>query len=128
LFCYDNPPGTKEISGSQDAIGLVFPGLNISHYRGEYWPWKIEPAQNEDVLSFIERSLYLVPLGPRGPEFSVLTNTHITRQGAKALAEGFELLGRDSGAGRGRFWRFHAPWLEAQSPCSSTWSFRLCAS
>ncbi len=27
LFCYDNPPGTKTISGSQDSIGLVFPGL-----------------------------------------------------------------------------------------------------
>ena len=25
LFCYDNPPGTKVISGSQDAIGIVFP-------------------------------------------------------------------------------------------------------
>jgi hypothetical protein len=24
---FDNPPGTKVISGSQDAIGLVFPGL-----------------------------------------------------------------------------------------------------
>ena len=27
LFCCDNPPGTKEISGAQDAIGLVFAGL-----------------------------------------------------------------------------------------------------
>ncbi|MFN6048668.1 MAG: cytidyltransferase, partial [Bacteroidota bacterium] len=25
LFCFENPPGTKEIAGSQDAIGLVFP-------------------------------------------------------------------------------------------------------
>ncbi len=33
LFCYDNPPGTQEISGSQDAIGLVMPGLEQSQLR-----------------------------------------------------------------------------------------------
>ena len=27
LFCYDNPPGTETISGSQDAIGIVMAGL-----------------------------------------------------------------------------------------------------
>ena len=32
LFCYDNPPGTKAISGSQDSIGLVFPGLAYAYY------------------------------------------------------------------------------------------------
>ena len=42
LFCYDNPPGTQEISGSQDAIGLVMPGLNKANYNGEYWPSRIE--------------------------------------------------------------------------------------
>ncbi len=42
LFCYDNPPGTEVISGSQDAIGLVFPGLAYSYYEGGYWPTRIE--------------------------------------------------------------------------------------
>lgn len=36
LFCCDNPPGTTEVSGTQDAIGLVFPGLARSDYAGEY--------------------------------------------------------------------------------------------
>ncbi len=87
LFCYDNPPGTKEISGSQDAIGLVFPGLAIAHYRGEYWPHKIDSVQDEATLQFIENSLYLIPLGPRESSFSVLENTHITKRGAKRLSE-----------------------------------------
>ncbi len=87
LFCYDNPPGTREISGSQDAIGLVFPGLNISHYAGEYWPAKIESVQDEAILQFIENALYLIPLGPREMGFSVLANTHITKKGAKALSD-----------------------------------------
>ena len=87
LFCYDNPPGTRYISGSQDAIGIVMPGLNIAHYRGEYWPEHIEAVHDELVLQFIEKSLYLVPLGPRGREFEVLSETRIDAQGAKALAD-----------------------------------------
>jgi galactokinase/mevalonate kinase-like predicted kinase len=87
LFCYDNPPGTKEISGSQDAIGIVFPGLNKANYKGEYWPESIESVQDEDVLQFIENALYLIPLGPRQPGFNVLANTRIDRDGAKALSD-----------------------------------------
>jgi cytidyltransferase-like protein len=87
LFCYDNPPGTKEISGSQDAIGIVCPGLNIAHYEGEYWPTRIDTVQDEVVLQFIENSLYLVPLGPRESGYAVLSDTHITKKRAKWLAD-----------------------------------------
>ncbi len=87
LFCYDNPPGTQEISGSQDAIGIVFPGLNKSYYEGAYWPSRIESVQDEATLRFIENALYLVPLGPRESGFSVLSDTRITREGARALSE-----------------------------------------
>jgi len=87
LFCYDNPPGTKEISGSQDSIGIIFPGLNNSYYSGDYWPASIDSVQDEYTLQFIEKSLYLIPLGPRHSDFSVLSNTRITPAGAKALAD-----------------------------------------
>lgn len=87
LFSYDNPPGTKYVSGSQDSIGIVYPGLNISHYEGEYWPKKIESVHDEMVLQMIEKSLYLVPLGPRGPEYDVLSQTRIDYNGAKALSD-----------------------------------------
>jgi cytidyltransferase-like protein len=87
LFCYDNPPGTRYVSGSQDAIGITMPGLNIAHYNGEYWPERIEAVHDELVLQFIERSLYLVPLGPRGREYDVLSETHIDAPRAKALSD-----------------------------------------
>ena len=87
LFCYDNPPGTEEISGSQDAIGLVFPGLAKAYYEGEYWPSRIDQVHNELALQFVEQSLYLIPLGPRHSGFSVLSDTNITKNGAKALAD-----------------------------------------
>jgi cytidyltransferase-like protein len=60
LFCYDNPPGTKTISGSQDSIGIVFPGLANAYYQGEYWPSRIQHVQDARTLQFVENSLYLV--------------------------------------------------------------------
>jgi cytidyltransferase-like protein len=86
LFSYENPPGTQEVAGSQDAIGIVYPGLNRLDYTGGYWPCAIESVQDEDVLSWLERRLQLVPLEPRAPQFSVLADTRITAAGARALA------------------------------------------
>lgn len=86
LFCCDNPPGKAYVSGAQDAIGIVYPGLARSDYEGDYWPVHIESSLDESVLQFVEQVLYLRPLGPRGPEYDVLTNTHITPETAKALA------------------------------------------
>jgi cytidyltransferase-like protein len=90
LFCYDNPPGTKEISGSQDSIGIVFPGLANAYYEGEYWPSYIERVNDESTLQFVENALYLMTLGPRHAEFDVLADTRIDREGAKALADAAE--------------------------------------
>ena len=87
LFCCDNPPGKTEISGSQDAIGLVFPGLAKADYEGEYWPAKIDHVLDEETLRFVENALYLAPLGPREDGFAVLSDTQITPAGARALAE-----------------------------------------
>ena len=87
LFCYDNPPGSKHISGSQDAIGIVFPGLAKANYDGEYWPTSIERVQDELALQFVENALYLVTLGPRHAEYDVLADTCIDAQRAKALAD-----------------------------------------
>jgi cytidyltransferase-like protein len=90
LFCYDNPPGTTEISGSQDAIGIIFPGLNKADYCGEYWPVRISAVHDEEVLQFIEQSLYLIPLGPRCSNFHVLEGTRIDVSGARALSNAAE--------------------------------------
>lgn len=86
LFACDNPPGTTEISGSQDAIGIVYPGLARAHYAGEYWPAQVEQLLDDDALRFVEDALYLVPLDPRSEGYDVLGDTHIDRHGAKALA------------------------------------------
>jgi cytidyltransferase-like protein len=86
LFCYENPPGTREFSGSQDALGIVLPGLNRLDYRGGYWPGKITSVDDEETLGWLETHLHLVPLGPRQSGFQVLKGTRITPAKARALA------------------------------------------
>ena len=90
LFSFENPPGTKHVSGSQDSLGIVIPGLNKLNYNGTYWPEKINTINDEDVLSWIEQNLYLVSLGPRVSSYSPLENTNITPGGAKALSDSTE--------------------------------------
>ena len=78
LFCYDNPPGTQEISGSQDAIGIVFPGLAKAYYEGEYWPTadRARPATKRRCVCG-ERALPDAPSVPGDAGFDVLADTHI---------------------------------------------------
>lgn len=90
LFASENPPGTQEVAGSQDSIGIVFPGLNRSGYAGEYWPHNIQSIHDEEILAWLESRLYLVTLGPRTHEYRVLSDTNITAEGAKALADAAE--------------------------------------
>ncbi|HPA19179.1 MAG TPA: adenylyltransferase/cytidyltransferase family protein [Verrucomicrobiae bacterium] len=103
LFAWDNPPGTEEVSGSQDAIGIVCAGLARSMYRGRYWPDVIDRNLDEGALRFVEDALNFVPLGPRHSDFRVLEGTRIDAAGARRLAEATDrcweaIRARDLGA------------------------------
>ncbi|MDH6309159.1 cytidyltransferase-like protein [Dysgonomonas sp. PFB1-18] len=87
LFCYENPPGTKYVSGSQDSLGIVMPGLNRLHYNGDFWPTEIENVLDDDLLNWIEKHLWLVPLYPRHCDYDVLSDTNITPDNAKKLSD-----------------------------------------
>lgn len=87
LFCVENPPGSGYVSGSQDSIGIVYPGVNRLDYpRGSYWPGNITQVTDEEVLSFIEEHLWFINLSPRAEGFDVLAGTRIHEAGARALA------------------------------------------
>ncbi|MEI6077646.1 MAG: adenylyltransferase/cytidyltransferase family protein [Verrucomicrobiota bacterium] len=86
LFAFENPPGTEIFAGSQDAIGIVFPGLNRLDYRGQYWPEKITAQHDEKILRWIEQHLHLIPLGPRRAGYDVFKGKSITPAKVRALA------------------------------------------
>lgn len=88
LFCCDNPPGYRdEVSGAQDSIGIVFSGLALSMFEGEYWPTSIQQDMDNERLKFVENLLYLIPLGPRSDDYNVLSDTHVTVESTTALAD-----------------------------------------
>jgi cytidyltransferase-like protein len=90
LFSYENPPGKKEIAGSQDALGIVLPGLNKLHYEGDYWPSRITSIHEESVLRWLEEHLSLVTLGPRESGFTVVDDADIREEKVRALARAAE--------------------------------------
>jgi len=90
LFGAENPPGKKYISGSQDHIGLLYPGINRLYYNGDYWPEKIESTTDKDLCDWLSDVLWLVPLEPRPEGYDPLKIMHLDKPFIKELGESGE--------------------------------------
>jgi cytidyltransferase-like protein len=91
LFRYDNDPGTKDVSGSQDSIGITLPGINRFFYeKGTYWPSKFETISDISVIKWLEERIYMVTLWPRPADFVVLENTNISDDNVIKLTDASE--------------------------------------
>jgi cytidyltransferase-like protein len=91
LFCVENTPGTSYVSGSQDSIGIVYPGVNKLNYpSGDYWPNQIISVTDEKTLAWIEQHLWLINLSPRESGYNVLSDTQINEESAQLLADAAE--------------------------------------
>jgi cytidyltransferase-like protein len=92
LFRFDNDPGTKDVSGSQDSIGITMPGINRFFYdEGKYWPSKFETISDLETIKWLQDRLYMVTLWPRPSDFVVLENTNITIDNVKRLTSASEM-------------------------------------
>ena len=89
VFCFENDPERSDgiISGAQDSIGICMPGLVRHYYDKLYWPVKIESCYDENVLSWLENHLVMIPMEPRRPVCSVVEGKDITEPKVKALAK-----------------------------------------
>lgn len=89
LFCFENDPERDDgiVSGAQDALGICMSGLCRHYYDGRYWPSRIETCHDEEVLSWLESHLCLVPMFPRRPGTSVVEGKDITDEKVKALTD-----------------------------------------
>jgi len=86
LFCFENPPGSKYISGSQDSLGITMPGLNKFQYEGGYWPTDIKSVNDTELLDWIEERIWMIPLYPRNNSYDVLADQKIDTEGATRLS------------------------------------------
>lgn len=86
LFGAENFQNTY-VSGSQDHIGLLKPGINRLYYNGSYWPQKIESSIDPDICQWLSRVIHLVPLRPRPEGYNPLLDKHLDRAIVKELGE-----------------------------------------
>lgn len=90
LFGAENPPGTKYIAGSQDAIGLVYPGINRLYYNGQYWPAEITSLIDAQTAAWLEESISLIPITPRPDKYDPLSRQSLQPKWVQVLGEAGE--------------------------------------
>lgn len=86
LFCFENDPENNgHVSGAQDAIGICMSGITRHHYNNRYWPDRIETCHDEEIISWLENHIVLLPMFPRRPDCSVVEGKDITKEKVNAL-------------------------------------------
>lgn len=75
LYAEENR-GKAEPSGSQDMIGLIYPGINRLDYAFEHeggvFPQHIESNNDPEVVHWLESVLYLLPIAQRPDGYNPL--------------------------------------------------------
>ncbi|MCC6355820.1 MAG: hypothetical protein IT577_18180 [Verrucomicrobiae bacterium] len=99
--------GLKDPSGSQDMIGLLYPGINRLDYdfahEGGYFPRHIETCVDPGVAGWLGRVLHVVPVAPRPPGYSPLGDKRLDPEWVRRLGQTGKdcyaaILARDAGA------------------------------
>lgn len=91
LFGAENPPGKEYVSGSQDHLGLLMPGINRLFYNGGYWPEKIDSDISREICDWLSDVIWLVKLKPRPAGYDPLKEMHLEKQYIKQLGEAGDL-------------------------------------
>lgn len=84
-----------EPSGSQDMIGLIYPGISRLDYRCDYeggcFPARIENTCDPELARWLERVFHLVPVAQRPPGYGPLGEKHLDPHWVRRLGR----TGRD---------------------------------
>jgi hypothetical protein len=87
--------GKAEPSGSQDMIGLIYPGINRLDYDfrvdGGVFPAHIESIVDPRVAAWLERVLYVLPVEPRPEGYNPLGKKNLEPKWVARLGQ----TGRD---------------------------------
>jgi len=90
LYAHENE-GKPEPSGSQDMIGLIYPGVCRLDYdaghEGGYFPKHIESNTDPAVARWLERVISMVPVCPRPDGYNPLIEKRLDREWIRRLGE-----------------------------------------
>ena len=64
--------GKTDPSGSQDMIGLIYPGVCRLDYDGGFFPCHIESNNDPKIARWIEKIIHVLPVAPRPDGYSPL--------------------------------------------------------
>src|SRR5262249_24040405 len=88
---YAENDGKTQPSGSQDMIGLIYPGINRLDYdfeaNGGVFPSHIESLNNRRVARWLEQVLHLVPIEPRPESYNPLGERHLAQKWIARLGQ-----------------------------------------
>jgi hypothetical protein len=80
LYAVENA-GKPEPSGSQDMIGLIYPGISRLDFdancEGGVFPRSIESNCDPVVAAWLESVFYMIPVAPRPPGYNPLGIKHL---------------------------------------------------
>lgn len=101
--------GRTEPSGSQDMVGLIYPGISRLDYgaahEGGVFPAHIESCKDAETAGWLENVLYMLPVIPRQPGYNPLGEKHLDPQWVQRLGQSgkncFEAILRKDLAGLG---------------------------
>lgn len=83
--------GKAEPSGSQDMIGLVYPGISRLDYdyahRGGVFPRHIESNNDPPVTSWLERVIHILPVAPRPEGYDPLETKNLAPEWIARLGQ-----------------------------------------
>ena len=80
-----------EPSGSQDMIGLIYPGVNRLDYdfkvQGGIFPSHIESCNSSKVARWLEKVLHLIPIEPRPEGYNALGKRNLDSKWVSRLGQ-----------------------------------------
>lgn len=90
LYAAENK-GKADPSGSQDMIGLIYPGINRLDYdfdhEGGIFPIHIESCTHPAVARWLEKILHLIPVEPRPEGYSPLGKKNLDPRWVARLSQ-----------------------------------------
>jgi len=93
LYAAENS-GKPEPSGSQDMIGLIYPGINRLDYEyrweGGFFPAHIESNHDPGVAHWLERVIHILPVAQRPGGYSPLGQKNLDPEWIRRLGQSGE--------------------------------------
>ena len=90
LYAAENE-GQAEPSGSQDMIGLIYPGVNRLDfdidYEGGIFPRHIQSNNDPEIARWLDRVIHIVPIAPRPDGYNPLGEKNLDREWIRRLGQ-----------------------------------------